>query len=74
MMFPTMTYDRETWALSSQAKKKLVAAKHGKKYVKDRDRKTHVWVRDANTLLNKSEDGSEPGQLECDVVLGKDVS
>ena len=28
-----------------------------------RDRKTHVWVREnANTLLNKSEDGSEPGQ------------
>ena len=40
-----------------------------------RDRKTHVWVREnASTLLNKSEDGSEPGQLECDVVLGKGVS
>ena len=24
----------------------------------------------AKTLLNKSEDGSGPGQLECDVVQG----
>ena len=30
---------------------------------------TSVWVREmAKTLLNKSEDGSEPGQLEYDVV------
>ena len=40
-----------------------------------RDRKTHVWAREkANTLLNKSEDGSEPVQLECDVIQGQGVS
>ena len=33
------------------------------------DRKTNIWVREkARTLLNKSEDGSGPGKLECDVV------
>ena len=33
--------------------------------------KIHIWVREkANTLLNKSKDGSGPGQLECDVVHG----
>ena len=35
------------------------------------DRKTNIWVREnAKTLLNKSEDGSGHGQLECDVVQG----
>ena len=39
--------------------------------IKYTDRKTNVWVREkAKTLLNKSEDGSGPGQLECDVVQG----
>ena len=37
------------------------------------DRKTNIWVREkAKTLLNKSKDGSGPGQLECDVL--QDVS
>ncbi len=35
------------------------------------ERKTNIWVREkAQTLLNKSEDGSGPEQLECDVVQG----
>ena len=35
------------------------------------DSKTDIWVREkAKTLLKKSEDGSGPGQLECDVVQG----
>ena len=37
--------------------------------IKYTERKTNIWVREkAKTLLNKSEDGSGPGQLECDVV------
>ena len=35
------------------------------------DGKTHICVREkAKTLLNKSVDGSGPGQLECDVIQG----
>ena len=35
------------------------------------DRKTNIWVKEkAKTLLNKSEDGSGPGQLECGIVQG----
>ena len=35
------------------------------------DSKTNIWVREmAKTLLKKSEDGSGPRQLECDVVQG----
>ena len=68
-MTKQMTYGAETWALTTQTKNKLAAAqtKMDRRMlnITYREGKANIWVREkqrSQTGLDKSEDGSGPGQ------------
>ena len=56
MRTSTMTYDAETWALTTQAKNKLVDAQTAMERsmlnITYRDRKTNIWVREKTEVID----------------------